>query len=369
MGEFMYLRIFRTALAGVLSAAIAIAPAVACTGIMLRNKDGSFVHGRTLEFGAIVDVSIAAVPRDQAFVGTTPSGGGLKYTARHAAVGAMAFKDVNLLDGLNDAGLAVGTFFFPTFAEYALPTADNLAKGLSPADFSNWLLTQFASVGEVRQAIEANAVAIVPTVLAGWGPTPPPFHYIVYDKTGASIVIEPMGGKLVVSDNPLGVLTNSPDFGWHLTNLRNYIALNPRNVPPVQIDGKVFAPLGQGTGGFGLPGDFTPPSRFVRAAFFSATAIPSDNAELGIGQVFHVLNNFDIPIGVAREVDGGVVHSDYTQITVARDPQGLRYYYKTYDDQTVRMVDLGKLDPDAKAVRILSTKGQQPVADMTSQVK
>lgn len=32
------------------------------------------------------------------------------------------------------------------------------------------------------------------------------------DKTGKNIAIEPVDGKLVVHDNPLGVMTNAPDF-------------------------------------------------------------------------------------------------------------------------------------------------------------
>jgi penicillin V acylase-like amidase (Ntn superfamily) len=31
-----------------------------------------------------------------------------------------------------------------------------------------------------------------------------------------------------------------------------------------------------------------------------------------------------------------VIHTDYTMLTTARDPQSLRYYYKSYDDQTIR---------------------------------
>lgn len=248
-------------------------------------------------------------------------------------------------------------------------TTENQRKGLSPGDFPNWILTQFATVDEVRQAVESEAAVITPTVLKGWGPETPPFHYVVYDKSGASIVIEPVKGKLVVHNNPLGVMSNSPTFDWHMINLRNYIALNPRNVPPVKIGGETFKQLGQGTGMLGLPGDFSPPSRFVRAAVFSATAIPSKTVEKGIEQVFHILNNFDIPVGVAREESGGVVHTDYTMLTMARDPQNLRYYYKSYDDQAIRMVDLKKFDLDAKQIKKLSTKGQQPIVDMTEKVK
>ena len=341
----------------------------ACTGIRLRTKDGSFVHGRTLEFGVEVDTSIAVTPRGFAFVGKTPDGEGMNYTTRYAMIGITTYTDTNILDGMNEKGLSVGAFYFPTVAKYTPLTDENRSRALSPADFNNWILARFATTAEVRKAIEHGTVVITPTVIKAWGPVAPPFHYVVYDKSGASIAIEPIGGKLVVHDNPLGVMTNSPSFDWHMTNLRNYIALSPRNVPPIKIDSKVFKGLGQGSGMLGLPGDFTPPSRFVRAAVYSATAIPSKNAGKGIEQAFHILNNFDIPVGVARAEAEGVVHSDYTQITVARDPQSLRYYYKTYNDQTIRMVRLKQFDLDAKKIRFLSTKSTQPIVDMTDKVK
>lgn len=341
----------------------------ACTGIRLKNKDGSVVRGRTVEFGITIESSIAVVPRGHRFVGKTPNGDGLPYTAKYAAVGTIAFTDVKILDGLNEKGLSAGAFYFPTFAGYVTVTAENQKKGLSPADFPNWILTQFATVDEVRKAVESGSVVITPTVLPGWGSEAPPFHYVVYDKSGASIVIEPIGGKLVVTDNPLGVMTNSPTFDWHMTNLRNYIGLHPRNVPPLKISGLTLEPFGQGSGMVGLPGDFTPPSRFVRAAVFTVTATPSDTADAGIQQVFHILNNFDIPVGVAREKGEGVVHCDYTLLTLACDPESLRYYYKSYDDQTIRMVDLKKFDPNAKSIKMLSTKSNQPIVNMTDQFK
>jgi len=189
-------------------------------------------------------------------------------------------------------------------------------------------------------------------------------RYVVYDRSGKSIVIEPVGGRLLVHDNPLGVMSNSPTFDWHMTNLRNYIALDPRNIPPIEVAGETFKQLGQGSGMLGLPGDFSPPSRFVRAAVFSATAIPSKDAEAGIAQVFHILNNFDIPVGVAREEADGVIHTDYTMLTMARDPQALAHYYKSYDDQTLRVVRMKDFDLDGEGVKLLNTRGEQPIVEM-----
>lgn len=340
-----------------------------CTAIELKTKDGAIVHGRTVEFGIEIDISVAVVPRGYSFTGKIPQGVGMSYKTKYAAVGIIGYKDINLLDGLNEAGLGLGALYFPTFAGYTTVTTKNQKRALSPGDFPNWILTQFASLDEVRWAIQSEAVIIAPTVIEGWGPSAPPFHYVVYDKTGKSIVIEPVDGKLIIHENPLGTMTNSPSFDWHMINLRNYIALDPRNVPPVKISGATFQQLGQGTGMLGLPGDFTPPSRFVRAAVFSATAVPSANAEKGIEQIFHILNNFDIPVGVARSEAGGVVYSDYTQLTVARNPQDFRYYYKSYADQTIRMVDVKQLDLNSKEIKLLSTRSEQPITDMTERFR
>jgi penicillin V acylase-like amidase (Ntn superfamily) len=52
--------------------------------------------------------------------------------------------------------------------------------------------------------------------------------------------------------------------------------------------------FGGGSGLHGLPGDMTPPSRFVRAAFFQSTAPRLEKSEHTVVQAFHLLNNFDI---------------------------------------------------------------------------
>lgn len=359
----------RTYFRGIAAAAAmtftAATTADACTGILLKNADGTIVHGRTVEFGMPLEMDLVFVPRGYDFVGQTPLGAGKTWTSKYAATGGILFGNLAIMDGLNEKGLAVGAFFFPTFAEYTAPNSDNQSKSMSAADFSNWILTQFSSVDEVRKAIEGGEVVVAPTLLPGWPPQPQPFHWIVYDKSGKSLVIEPLKGKLVLNDNPLGVLTNSPNFEWHMTNLRNFVSLSPRDVPAVTLDKKTFAPFGMGAGLYGLPGDLTPPSRFVRATVFSATAVPAANTVEGILKGFHILNNFDIPIGAARENADGKTYYDMTMITTMRDPQNLRFYYKTYDDQTIRMVDLAKFDFDGKEIKKLSTKSDQPIVDMS----
>ncbi len=361
-----------TTKAFVLTIAIALfaqSAADACTGIMLKTKDGKYVHGRTLEFGVEVSTSLVAVPRNYEFIGKTSNGDGMKYKAKYAMTGLITFTDVNIADGMNSAGLSCGAFYFPTFAGYTPLTKENQNKALSPLDFTNWILARFATVDEVRKAIENEEVVIVPTVLDGWGDTPPPFHYVVYDKSGKSLVIEPLKGKLVVYDDPIGVFTNSPSFDWHMINLRNYTYLKSENAGSMTINGVTFKQLGQGSGMYGIPGDFTPPSRFVRATAFVVTALPPETSFEATMDVFHVLNNFDIPKGFSREVVDGEIFADYTQVTLARDPNTLKFYYKTYDDQRIKEFDLKTFDANSKKILIYNTSSDQTVISVNNKLK
>lgn len=339
-----------------------------CTGLMLKAKDGGIIHGRTLEFVIEVEPSVAFVPRNHPFTSTTPIGPGLQYQSKFAALGAFSFQDVKLADGLNEKGLAAGIFYFPSFCKYESATSQSQNKTLSSIDFTNWILTQFSTVDEVRKAIYNNEVIVTPTIIPEWGSEELPFHYIVYDITGASIVIEPIEGKLVVHYNPIGVITNAPTFDWHMTNLRNYIALNPESVKQRTIDQETFKQIGQGNGMLGLPGDFTPTSRFIRAAIFSAASIRPKTSQAGVQQLFHILNNFDIPIGIAREENNGRTMYDYTMFTCVRDPQTLCYYYKSYQDQNIRSVDLKKFDWNDKKIKTFKLNSEQEIIDMSDRL-
>lgn len=337
----------------------------ACTGLKLVAKDGKTVHGRTLEFGQPVEISIAYIPKGSSFATETDKGEGLKYETKYSAIGAIAYDELAILDGINEKGLAVGTFYFPEFASYTELTEENQTKSLSPVNFPNWILTSFETVDDVKKAL--SDVVITPVVSKAWGNDAPPFHYIVYEKSGKSLVIEPVDGRLKTYENPLGVLTNSPSFDWHMINLRNYIHLTPKNADAIVIDKVELLPVGQGTGLLGLPGDFSPPSRFVRATVFSGTAVSPESAEAGVYQLFHMLNQFDIPYGSVVEVTKGQKHYDTTQVTCVRDPHALKYYFKTYEDQAIKTVDLSKIS--LNEIKKVKAAGINRPEDLTSQFK
>jgi choloylglycine hydrolase len=312
--------------------------AAACTGIRLTAKDGAVVVARTMEFGEDLKSGVAVFPKGTVFSGTLPAGAkGATWTSKYGIVGANAFNLPVIIDGMNDQGLYVGEFFFPGYANYAPVTPANASTSMAGYEYSTWILANFASIAEVKAAFDH--VSLAPTVLAQLGMAPP-VHFRITDKTGASVVVEPLGGRLKIYDDPLGIITNSPTFDWHMTNLNNYIGLSPMIRSTVSTGGTTLAGFGQGSGFFGLPGDFTPPSRFVRAVAYQQSAVQSATAPDAVQQIFHILNNFDVPVGSVRDVVQGQQVDEYTLWTSAEDLENLVFYFRTFTDQTLHAVDV-----------------------------
>src|SRR5438874_6965582 len=130
-------------------------PAVhACTGIRLIAEDGTVIHARTMEFAIDIHSDVIMVPRGYARTGTTPDGKeGLKWKAKYASVGANGVGLPVLFDGLNEKGLAAGTFYFPTSAGYMPYTAADAGKTIAQWEVGSWILENFASVDEVKANI------------------------------------------------------------------------------------------------------------------------------------------------------------------------------------------------------------------------
>lgn len=336
--------------------------AEACTGIRLIAADGTVVHARTLEFAVEVHSEVIVSPRGFERLGETPDGkGGLRWKAKYATVGANALGLPIILDGLNEAGLAAGLFYFPTTAGYMAYDPGVASQTIAPWQLASWVLDNFKSVDEVKANI--GSIVVAPTVLKQWGFTPP-VHMVVHDATGKSAVIEYVDDKLNVYDNPLRIMTNSPGFDWHMANLRNYVNFSLANRPPVDLGPITLEPFGQGSGMLGMPGDFTPPSRFVRAAAFSHSVLEPKTGDEAVMTAFHILNNFDIPKGSARDPkkdEHGNIVADYTLWTSANDLKAKRFYFRTYEDSRIRMVDLTKMSLDAKDIVIFPMRGEETV--------
>ncbi len=313
----------------------------ACTGITLRSADGSMILARTIEWGGSYLASqYVVVPRGYEQQSYVPGGtrGGLKFKARYGYVGVAVELADFVAEGVNEAGLSAGLFYFPKYGSYEAYSPHKNATTLSDLQVVPWILASFATLDEVKEGLKS--VHIVST-----DPRSSTAHWRIADASGKQLVLEIVDGKLNFYENALGVLTNSPGFEWQLTNLNNYVNLFPGTASDRPLGPHTLSAFGAGSGMLGLPGDVTPPSRFVRAAFFQATAPVQSTARRTALQAFQILNNFDIPVGI--EFADGKIPADIpsaTQWTSATDVNNRLFYFTSMYDRRIRVIDLKGID-------------------------
>ena len=313
----------------------------ACTGISLQAQDGSNVVARTVEWAATpMQCGYVVAPRKTKLQSFTPSGeNGLKYTAVYGYVGVYTEYEPFVVEGVNETGLAAGLFFFPGYGQYAPYNDKHNDRTLCDMQFVSWVLSQFSSIDQVKAGIRNVDVVTLSNKIGS-------VHWRIVEPDGRMVVMEIVNGVPQFYENELGVITNAPGFQWHMTNLNNYINLEPGSAQDNTIkSGITLQPLGHGSGMLGLPGDFTSPSRFVRAAFFQTTAPAQPTGFDTVVQAFHLLNNFDLPIGIqdaAEDIPKNLPSA--TQFTAVTDQNAVRLYYRTAWNSTIRCIDLMQIN-------------------------
>ena len=309
-----------------------------CTALRLTTTSGGVVHARTMDFADETASDVIVVPRGYALMSMAPGGEpGMTWTSAHAAVGVNMHGLPLLIDGVNEKGLAVSALYHGDCAAYQRVDASETSRTLAPLDVPVWLLTRCASVDAAADALQDVRVAA--SVFEPWGFVAP-LHYVLHDADRRCIVVEFLDHELVIHENPLGVVTNAPDFGWHVRNLRNYESLDA------------------------VPGDSTSSSRFVRAVALSQAAPLVDTAEEAVQQAFHILAACEIPRGVAHARDGERAYCDYTQYTSAIDTTSCCLYFHTYGNRRVRMVDLVKMKLDASVLTVFPMDRHEDVQEL-----
>lgn len=328
----------------------------ACTGIRLIAEDKSVAYGRSMEWGAFdLNSRVVIISKGHDFVGLTPDGyNGKKWRSKYGVVALDMVNKMALADGMNEEGLTAGLFYHPGFAKYTKYDSAKAGNAITAIDVVTYILTQYKSINEVREGM--SKVTVVPVIDDSIGMVVDA-HFIVTDSTGQSIVIEFTEGKMKIHNAPLGVVTNAPNFDWHMTNLRNYVNLSQVSIPDKKIQELDFKPLGAGSGMIGLPGDTTPPSRFIRAVAFSQTARKTLTSSETIYELFRILDSFNLGLGSAegslhtQEGDNSLRSS--TLWTTAHDTKNKILYYHTQHNRRVRMIDLKAIDFSKKVDSII----------------
>ena len=333
-----------------------------CTSFQLRADDGSVCVGRTMEFPDMLGANLTVIPRGVRLTSESPGGDGATWTTVHGVVGMDAVGTPQwLTDGMNEAGLYAGALYMPGFASYP-DAADDATRNLAVLDAVTFALTQAATVAEAFELFATRTV---------WGPVnaliggTPPLHIVLHDATGDAGVVEFENGAAEYRSNPLGVATNAPYLDWHYDNVRNWLPrLGAANPAPVEIRGTTFAPLAQGQGFVGLPGDSGSTGRFLRATAYVATVHAGATAGDAEQVCLHALNNFDIPAGLMTgTAPTGQEQDDQTKWSSISSLSARRYIVRLQTNPTPFVVDVAATDFTGDAPRqvTLAAGGFQPI--------
>ena len=319
-----------------------------CTGIRFTDAAGNLYFGRNLDWSQSYGERVVVTPAAAQVPAAFERPGDAVPDAAHAVIGMGIVADGVPLyfDCGNDAGLAVAGLNFPQSADYAdAPRAG--AVNVAAYEVPFWIARNFATVAEVRAAI-ADAVIVARAVNKSLPVAR--LHWIVSDAREC-IVIECLDGGVRVWDNDVDVLTNEPDFGWQRTNLRNYLILSEDEPASARWGAAELAPFGSGMGMQGVPGDYSGPARFVKAAFVNSHYPQQTGEVANVTRLYRTLGAVAVPMGCARMTDGSFEKTLYTSCFSAAT---LTYYHATYDDPTIRAYPLAPCDATATEQTVLA---------------
>lgn len=369
------MRGFVKLICGVMVLAFGFMPcANACTFVEVEAKDGSVVIGRSIEWGFPMEYTFSVVPKGQTFTASYPADKVAKdfkpmtWVSKYSYAGVGVTIQAGLDSAQNDAGLNIEGLNLPGFTEFQTVTPEDRSV-LALADLGDWILGNFATVQEVREALPKCTVW-TPEVSAQGSAT---IHFAITDRTGAGIVVEYVKGKLNIHDNITHTMTNSPPYDWHLTNLRNYMTLTPKDMVSVEREGYSLHQLSTGDGMTGMPGDYKSASRFVKASLLRSFAAPVDTAAEAYSLTGHIMNNVDIPKGAVDSGDyEGKSMLETAQIVLIKDLKNNKIFVSDYAHRlNFLLIDLNKLFAQNKKIGpvLFSTFISQPSIDITDSIK
>lgn len=312
-----------------------------CTGLRFTDADGNLFYGRNLDVESSYGEKIMVTPRNYElpykFLENT------KTTKALIGMGIMAGDYPMYFDACNENGLGIAGLNFPNFAYFPKdPVAGK--TNMAPYEFMLWLLEEFDTVAEAKEGLKKLCLIDAP-----FSPQMPvaPLHWFISDKDAAIVVESTHEHGVQVYDDPVGVLTNNPEFPWHLMNLNNYVGLTPHDAPATTWGQQPVKELGVGTGSWGLPGDSIPASRFVKAAYLNANYPTVKTEKENVAKFFNILK-------AVAMVDGSVVNpAGKRELTIYTDCYSAKtktYYYNRYDDFAIKQVQLNDENINANQV-------------------
>ncbi|EJV4247280.1 linear amide C-N hydrolase [Salmonella enterica] len=332
----------------------------ACTTLAITDKQGNIFHGRTLEYMQDLPSWLTYYPAGTSFREKAPRGNeGMSYVSRYPVLAITSTitdgDSRDVLEGMNSEGLSFSENMILN-ADLSTVSPSDYKKAIPVTSLGQWALARFASVDEVKEAIKEGT--FWSPELKRFGNLKSPFHYAFYDKKGGSIVVEVVSGKLHVYDNPTRVMTNGPEFPWHLTNLNNYTHLTNIDRSSGELGNIKVTQPDSGIAISSLPSSDTSVDRFVRGVYYTSYANQASSAHEAINTLAHIMSRFDRPKNITTDNLGsegegnsvGKPVSEYTVWTTLSDLSHGVMFVRGYNDINYQKYSIAQFKNEVKPV-------------------
>ncbi|NTC81222.1 linear amide C-N hydrolase [Agrobacterium tumefaciens] len=296
-------------------ATLATSVAEACTRFVYLGENDQVMTARSMDWKTDVGTNIWVFPRGMERSGEAGPNS-VKWTSKYGSVIASGY-DISTTDGMNEAGFAANVLWL---VESSYPAYDGKSPGLSIAAWAQYVLDNFATVGEAVNALEKNPFTVVTDSVPGEERLAT-LHLSLSDASGDSAIVEYIDGKQVIHHSrKYQVMTNSPTFDKQLA-LNEYWT---------QIGGTVM-----------LPGTNRASDRFARAAFY-ANAIPkSEDPVEAIASVLSVIRNVSVPYGITTPDQPNISSTRWRTVI---DHKRKLYFFESALTPNIFWIDMTKLD-------------------------
>lgn len=325
-------RITQFLIGGFLAAAgAALLPlrAEACTRVLYKGQDSTFVVGRSLDWSTPIPTNLYVYPRGMKKIGNTLPGS-IKWTSKYGAVYAVGY-DGGITEGMNEKGLVINGLF----CKGTVYTNDQTKNRppMSMAMFVAWLLDLNATTQEVVDVLRRQNFAISGATFDGG--TVSALHWGITDATGQSAILEFVDGVVHVYDmGPYLAMTNDPNWPSMTAIMDYWEKVGGRNM---------------------LPGTVKSPDRCVRANYFAHHVKPTADPDLAVAITRSIVEDASVPYTYMIE---GEPNLSSTQWRSYADLRNLRYYFDIVTDAGLYYIDLTRLDlrPGAPVLKLDTSK-------------
>lgn len=313
--------------------------ASACTRAVYLGPSDTVITGRTMDWMEDIKTNLWVFPRGMKRNGNAGANS-IHWVSKYGSLIASGY-DVGTADGMNEVGLVANILYL---AESNYGTADQKRPTLSIAAWGQYVLDNFATVGEAVDTLSKEPFRVISPVMPNGSPAT--LHLAVSDPTGDSAIFEYVAGKLVIhKSRQYQIMTNSPVFDQQL-------ALNA---------------YWQNIGGLAmLPGTNRAADRFVRASFYIKAIPQTAETRAAVAGVFSVMRNVSVPLGIATPSQPNISSTIWRTVS---DQKNKVYYYESTLSPNIFWVSLKDLDftPGASVKMLPLTSGQIYAQDVAHQ--